>query len=342
VPSYNTPSICPAARWNKNAVTFANNNTIGTNPYGIYIDNNNTIYIPSRQYGRVHIWFADDQNTTINISRSTSYAYAMFVTSNGDMYVSSQYASSSSYYIDKLTIDGNNSTLVATSTRLCYGLFIDINDVLYCCMSMYHQVVKKPLDSTSNAWTSVAGVANTASSSSTYLNNPYGIFVDVNFDLYVADCGNDRIQLFYLGISTGITLVGTGTNGTIALDCPIAVTLDADKYLFIVDNDYNRIVGSGPNGFRCLFGCSGSSGSASNSLNEPQSMAFDSDGNIYVTDRNNHRIQKLILSCFDEATTEITTEDSKNSSILAENITISTEIPTTTVDMDIFINGMSI
>jgi len=160
-------------------------------------------------------------------------------------------------------------------------------------MPDYHQVVKRPLDSTSSAWTSVAGVAGSYSSTSTYLYNPYGIFVDVNFDLYVADCGNDRIQLFNFGITTGITVAGDAAIGTISLDCPIGVMLDGDKYLFIVDNNYNRIVGSGPNGFRCLVGCSGS-GSVLKSLVYPSSMAFDSHGNIYVTDRNNHRIQKFM------------------------------------------------
>ena len=290
-PSYNTPKIPTGITWDSDGITFADNNTIGTSPWGIYIDKNNTIYVPSNQYGRVHIWFADGHNMTRNISRSSSATSAIFVSSNGDIYVSSQY--SSSYYIDKLTIDGNNSTLVATSVRLCYGLFVDLNDALYCSMSSYHQVVKKPLDSTSNAWTSVAGVAGSYSSTSTYLYNPYGIFVDTNFDLYVADRNNNRIQLFNLGITTGVTVVGSAAPETITLYYPTGISLDADKYLYIVDQSNHRIVGSGPNGFRCLVGCSGS-GSVLKSLLSPSSMAFDSHGNIYVTDRNNHRIQKFV------------------------------------------------
>ena len=67
-----------------------------------------------------------------------------------------------------------------------------------------------------------------------------------------------------------------------------------DKYLFIVDQYNHRIVRSGPNGFCCIIGCTGSSGSALNELNMPTSMAFDSFGNIYVVDEENHRIQKFL------------------------------------------------
>jgi hypothetical protein len=57
-----------------------------------------------------------------------------------------------------------------------------------------------------------------------------------------------------------------------------------------------RIVGSGPNGFHCLVGCSISPGSASNQLNNPWSLSFDSYGNMFITDGGNNRIQKFVLS----------------------------------------------
>ncbi|CAF1442494.1 unnamed protein product, partial [Adineta steineri] len=80
------------------------------------------------------------------------------------------------------------------------------------------------------------------------------------------------------------------------LNGPSAVVLDADGYLFIVDQNNNRIIGSGPYGYRCLVGCSEQTGSASTQLNQPYSMSFDSHGNIYVTDKNNGRIQLFNLA----------------------------------------------
>ena len=46
--SFNQPKLYPRAAWNPNAITFANSITIGTSPYDIFINKNNTIYIPNR------------------------------------------------------------------------------------------------------------------------------------------------------------------------------------------------------------------------------------------------------------------------------------------------------
>jgi hypothetical protein len=113
--------------------------------------------------------------------------------------------------------------------------------------------------------------------------------------LYVADCGNNRIQLFRPGELNGTTVAVQGATENITLHCPSDVTLDIDGYLFIADQNNNRIVGSGPGGFRCIIGCSGSVGTAPNELYNPSYFAFDSYGNIFVTDMYNNRIQKFLL-----------------------------------------------
>ena len=175
----------------------------------------------------------------------------------------------------------------------CYGLFVGINNVLYCSINQYHRVVTKSLDNPSNITTMVAGIG-CAGSTSYMLRYPCGIFVDINLDLYVADSQNNRIQLFREGQLNGRTIAGNGAPNTITLSYPTGIVLDAQKYLFIVDRNIHRIVCSGPNGYRCIVGCYGG-GSASNQLLYPRSMAFDSVGNIFVSDRGNDRIQKYIL-----------------------------------------------
>ena len=128
------------------------------------------------------------------------------------------------------------------------------------------------------------------------LNSPAGIFVDFNLTLYVADSGNDRIQRFSSGQADATTIAGDGAPSTIILSSPMDVTLDGDGYLFIADTNNHRIIGSGPYGFRCVAGCTNSSGSDSNQLMNPRSLSFDSFGNIWVADFNNSRIQKFILN----------------------------------------------
>jgi DNA-binding beta-propeller fold protein YncE len=163
-------------------------------------------------------------------------------------------------------------------------------------MFSHNQVVKKWLnDSTSTV--PIAAGTGTPGSTSDLLSSPYGIFVDINFDLYVADYGNHRIQLFRSGQLNGTTVVGaTSSSTTIRLNLPTGIVLDADKNLFIVDQSNHRIIRSGPNGFQCLVGCSNLSGQAANQLFNPRTFSFDTHGNMFVTDRSNDRIQKFILS----------------------------------------------
>ncbi len=216
--------------------------------------------------------------------------YPIFVTINGDIYVG---FGNTTGQVNKWTSNTNTSVPVMYINSLYYGLFVDINDTLYCSIRDQHQVVNKWLNDNTTTSTTIAGTGSASSGSNT-LNQPHGIFVDINFDLYVVDTGNNRIQLFKAGQVNGSTIAGSGAQGTITLNSPRWIALDANKYLYIQDQGNDRVIGSGPNGFYCLFGCSGS-GSSSNQLFYPQSMAFDSFGNIFVTDSWNNRIQKFAV-----------------------------------------------
>lgn len=197
--------------------------------------------------------------------------------------------------VDKYISDTDTWVTVMYVNSQCHDLFIDINDTLYCSEMDNHKVVKRWLNDDTNT-SATAARTGTKGVALNMLDTHHGIFVDTNFDLYVADYYNHRIQLFRSGESNGITVAGQRSTAiTTILKRPTGIVLDADKYLFVVDSDNNRIIGSDLNGFRCLVGCSGSSGSASNQLNNPFTLCFDSYGNIFVTDSFNHRIQKFIL-----------------------------------------------
>jgi hypothetical protein len=253
---------------------------------------NNTLYVADRANGRIQVWFNNSIYPTRTIFGNLPSPHSIFVTINGDIYVGT---SNSVKKVDKWILN-TNASVVAMNIGPCYGLFVDISNTLYCSLHTSHKVVKRWLGDNATTLTTAAGTGGAGSGSNT-LYEPYGIFVDINFDLYVADFNNHRIQLFRLGQLNGITVAGgSSSSTTITLSAPTGIVLDADKYLFIVHFNNHRIVGSGPNGFRCLVGCSGSAGSASNLLANPRSLSFDSYGNMFVTDRSNSRIQKFILS----------------------------------------------
>ena len=226
--------------------------------------------------------------TFIFYTQLSSAAVSIFVTINRQIYVGDNSSIKSNSF-------SNQTISIANVSGSCFSLFIDINNSLYCSINSQHKVVKKWLNSNSSTITTVAGTGSSGSASN-MLYYPVGIFVDTNFDLYVADQYNNRIQLFRLEQINGTTVAGnTSANLTISLNNPTGVILDGNKYIFITDASNHRIVGSDENGFRCIVACSGQ-GSTSNKLSFPQSIAFDSFGNLFVVDRNNHRIQKFCLS----------------------------------------------
>ena len=278
--------------WNPDAITFATNNTIGSQPFSIFINTKNMVYVADQTNNRIQVWHNGSVHPARTIFKNLSNPHSLFVTTEDDIYVS---YTSSYTQVDKWTLDANSSVVVMSINYYCNGLFVDISNTLYCSVIYYDQVVKQWLSDSVTTSTKIAGTG-TSGSTSDMLSSPHGIFVDINFDLYVADCGNNRIQLFHLGQLNALTVAGKGAPVNLTLNCPTGIVLDADNYLFIVDSGNHRIIRSWTNGFRCVVGCSGSRGSGPNQLSTPWTLSFDSYGNMFVADRNNGRIQKFILS----------------------------------------------
>ncbi|CAF3787887.1 unnamed protein product [Adineta steineri] len=287
----NQPDLCPSSTWYTNAITFANSSTVGTYVFGIFVSLDNTVYVANQQTNKVVVWLEGSTNPDKILSGSLSTPYDLFATSPGDIYVDNGLNNGR---VDKFSLNSNISTSVMSVPNMCAGIFVDISNTLYCAAYTSHQVVKKWLNDSVLTSTIVAGTG-TAGSTATTLNMPIGVFVDAKFNLYVADCDNNRIQMFPLGQFTGITLAGASAPGTITLSNPNGIALDVNGYLFIADTNNDRIIGSGPYGFRCLFGCTGS-GSSSSQLNTPVTLRLDSYGNLFVADRYNYRVQKFILA----------------------------------------------
>ncbi|CAF4066724.1 unnamed protein product [Adineta steineri] len=294
--SFNQPKFCPTADWNPYGITFANQTTVGKKVFTLFINTNNTLYTVNQEKIQMLMWINNGINPNKSISGNFFDLLSIFVTNNGDIYYDNGQGTGRVY---KWISNKNTSVNVMDVDSSCHGLFIDINDTLYCSMYEHHKIVKRWLNDREMISTTAAGTGISGSSSN-QLSYPWGIFVDRNFDLYVADCDNNRIQLFKHGELNGKTIVGNGSsNNIISLYHPSGIVLDADRYLYIVDQSNHRIIRSGPNDIRCIIGCGGE-GSQSHQLTLPKTLTFDSYGNIFITDYYNRRIQKfdfLLNSC---------------------------------------------
>ncbi|CAF1461593.1 unnamed protein product [Adineta ricciae] len=286
--SYNQPKLCPTASWNEVSRTFAHEKANVTRHPIQFIDTKNTIYTASEAERQIFIRHEGQTSSkSIGYLHNSSLS-AIFVIDTDDIYTSYE-----NRKIEKWIANKNEYVHIMDTESTCFDLFIDIENNLYCSMSLAHKVVKRQLNEAKT--TIVAGV-DTAGYESHQLNSPTGIFVDTNLDLYVADRMNNRIQLFHLGETDGKTIVGDDSSDiTISLRGPYSIVLDSDKYFYIAEYDNRRIIASGPNGFRRLF---------KPSLNKcprcsvvvhapfgPTKVSFDVHGNLFVSDLDNRRIQ---------------------------------------------------
>ncbi|CAF1405644.1 unnamed protein product [Adineta ricciae] len=245
----NEPKFCPTVKWNEPAITFFQDKNRGSNhAIEIFIDIDNTIYAINTGGDQILVWRKHDTFPMTIHDQDWCIFSSIFVPKINEIYISCWRSE-----IIRWIPSTNTFVNITTFESQGYQLFIDINNYLYCSMLYADTVEKIWLDSGMEI-TVVAGTGR-AGSAPNELNEPMGIFVDTNLDLYVADSENNRIQLFPLNEKNGITVAGQNSADiTIELSSPRAIILDADKYLFIADFTNDRIVGSGPNGFRCLVG----------------------------------------------------------------------------------------
>ena len=249
------------------------------------------MYATTPDLAQVQVW-SEWSNYSLSTLANSSLTYeGLFVSISGDLYV---YSNVGYPRVDKWPLGSTVSTAVMNVSSACTSLFIDPVDTLYCSMTSSHKVMKTSLR---NGVSISMGAAGTGSigAGPNMLHFPKGIFVSVSFDLYVADCYNNRVQMFSPGQLNGTTVAGNGSVGAVTLNCPWGVILDASNQLYVSDYNQNRILRSGPDGLQCIFGCQANAGSSPDRLSSPRAISFDRYGNILVVDWANQRIQKLLL-----------------------------------------------
>lgn len=136
-------------------------------------------------------------------------------------------------------------------------------------------------------------------------NSPQAVAVDSEGSIYVADAGNVRIRkVSRSGIVT--TLAGNnvlGCNDGVGAEArfgnPFGVTVDTSNNVYVADYGCNAIRKITPAGVvTTLAGITNLSGGAdghvsSASFCQPQGVAADRTGNLYVTDRCNNAIRMI-------------------------------------------------
>jgi len=129
-------------------------------------------------------------------------------------------------------------------------------------------------------------------------DDPRGIAISGGF-VYVVETINRRVQRFSLTGTGPAILIGSGCNAG-QLDYPYDITTDAGGNLYVTNvaticsggNDcFRKYTSSGSYLFTV-----GSFGSGNGQFKFPTGIAVDANGNIFVCDRDNNRVQKFNAS----------------------------------------------
>ncbi|WP_435285818.1 RICIN domain-containing protein [Streptomyces bacillaris] len=305
-------------------------------PVGIAMDRTGTLYVADYAGHRVRRITTDGKISTVAGTGSGTHGgdggpatsahlknpCGVAVDSTGNLYI----ADSENYRVRKVTPDGKISTIVgsststtsgdgglATSARLYRptGVAVDSEGVLYIADYGGHRIRRITTDG------KISTVAGTGSANfggdggpatSAQLRNPYGVTVDDEGNLYIADRGNHRIRKVAAADGKISTIAGTGSASfggdggpatSAQLNNPFATVLDSTGALYISDygnhavrkitpdGEISTVAGTGTGGME------GDNGPATEAqLKNPAGVAVDCVDTLYIADHNNNRVRK--------------------------------------------------
>jgi uncharacterized protein (TIGR03437 family) len=215
---------------------------------------------------------------------------------------------------------GDNDTSYAADEgemRTPSGVLVDSKGQVWFADTGNHQIrmvtadgyltYKVGIPGASGSFTGDGGVAPSAQ-----LNGPTAIHWDSHGNLFIADTDNNRIRRVDAATNIITTVAGVGPKGysgdgakaTLAqLNKPHGIVTDSAGNLYIADSGNHRIrkvdtngiittvVGTGEDGFYGDFGLASAA-----KLSWPGALTMDAAGNLYISDRANYRIRKVLTS----------------------------------------------
>jgi trimeric autotransporter adhesin len=217
------------------------------------------------------------------------------------------------------TAGSGGDTQQATAAQLGHphGVAVDSAGNLYIADLSNNRVRKVAPNGTI---TTVAGTGTPGDSgdggpaTSAQLNNPSGVAVDSDGNLYIADYRSHRVRKVEPG-GTITTVAGTGTYGSggdggpataAQLTRPYGVAVDSAGNLYIADTDDDRVRKVAPGGTITTVAGTGTAGyngdnqqATAAQLNNPFGVAVDGAGNLYIADSDNSRVRRVQLAAGD-------------------------------------------
>ncbi|CAM4818960.1 unnamed protein product, partial [Rotaria magnacalcarata] len=266
----NAIDIHPNATWSKNGITVAGGIEAGIVihdlywPYGLYVDDDLTIYVADRGHNHISEWKSGATNGTVvaggNGADRLKRPFYVIIDKESDSLIIS---------------DTDNSRVIRWPRR------------------------KGTRGETIISNTDYFGTAVTGGNGIGYrldqLSIPRYVFVDREHSVYVTEYSNHRVTKWELGAKQGIVVAGgqRQENSLTQLDGPQGVVVHQLGTVYVADFNNNRIMGWSKGATQGIVIAGNGYGAEPNQLDRYSGLSFDRRGNLYVVDFGNSRVQKF-------------------------------------------------
>ena len=297
-------NIPPNAGWRSNATTIAGGNGFGngisqlSGPRGLYVDEDQTVYVADQFNHRIMEWKWGKRNGRIvaggngqgNGAHQLDRPYSVVVDERQDSLIICSWGNNR---IVRWARQNSTAGETMLPNIYCGGLAMDENDFLYVADWFQHAIRRyRPGDTKGMVIAGGNGQGNRLDQ----FSNPWFIFVDRDHSIYVSDRSNHRVMKWSADAKQGVVVAGghgQGSNLT-QFFSPLGVVVDPWGTVYVADRGNDRVMGWPKGSMHGSIVVGGNlRGRQLNQFSDPWGVSFDRHGNLYVVDYGNHRIQRF-------------------------------------------------
>lgn len=260
-----------------------------------------------------NVFIADNANKCVRMVAETTGTYYGISMTAGNIYTVAGQGTNAEL--------GDDSPATDVQLKSVYGLAVDYAGNLYINDQRDYRIRRVNSDGiiTTVAGDGTAGYSGDGgSAASAQLQKVYGLAVDSNGNLFIADNSNYCVRVVaatsgtYYGVvmTAGniYTVAGDGTRGysgdggpaiSAQISSAYDVTLDSSGNLYVADRSDRRVRRVDPDGVITTvagdgnLGYSGDGSQATDAQLTPYSVVVDNATNIYIADRNNYCVRRV-------------------------------------------------